>query len=135
MIDRLPFVETATQYPSIETYHALGNRGRLTEEVATFHGPVYLTEKVDGTNVRVITDSSGDYLIGERLGLLYAKGDRVANPANGVVETLRDFLDTVQLTSPSDDILPDEPKISVAKMRTAWQEYSDDTPTGNGDQP
>ncbi|MFB7858966.1 RNA ligase family protein [Rhodococcus qingshengii] len=104
MINRIPLVETATKYPSISTYHALGQHGRLTEEVTEFDGPVYITEKIDGTDVRVIVDSSGDYLIGGRENILYAKGDRVANPAQGVVEAIRSFVDVTDL-APQDGVL------------------------------
>jgi hypothetical protein len=37
MLD-LAALNTATKYPSIPTYHALGDRGGLTEDVTMFHG-------------------------------------------------------------------------------------------------
>lgn len=104
MLDRLPFVNSATKYPSIETYHVLGERGRLTNEVTKFSGHVYLTEKVDVTNARIVVDRDGDYVIGEREGLLYAKGDRVANPSLGIVEALRDFADLADLAPVTGDL-------------------------------
>lgn len=104
MLDRLPFLNSATKYPSIETYHVLGERGRLTNEVTKFYGPVYLTEKVNGSNARIVVDRDGDYIIGEREGLLYAKGDRVANPSLGIVEALRDFADLTDLAPTNGDL-------------------------------
>lgn len=87
-------LNSATKYPSILTYHALGERGMLKEELTTFDGighdeTIYLTEKVDGTNGRIVFLPGGDYFIGSREHLLYAKGDRVQNPAQNIVETLQ----------------------------------------------
>ena len=104
MLDRFPFVDSATKYPSIDTYHVLGERGRLTNEVTKFSGPVYLTEKVDGTNARIVIDRDGDYVIGEREGLLCARGDRVVNPSLGIVEALRDFADLSDLAPSNGDL-------------------------------
>ena len=48
-------LNSATKYPSIPTYHALGERGMLLDEHASFDGQSILaTEKVDGTNSRTI---------------------------------------------------------------------------------
>jgi hypothetical protein len=98
--NRLPEIDSATQYPSIFTYHALGNKGRLTDEATEFEGDVVLTEKVDGTNGRIVLFPDGDYLIGSRKELLYAKGDRVANPTLGIVSALRPLAE--QLAKPTD---------------------------------
>lgn len=46
-----------------------------------------LTEKIDGTNGRIIM-TPGDFFIGSREEILYAKGDRIENPALGIVATL-----------------------------------------------
>lgn len=83
-------LNSATKYPSIPTYHLLGERGSLTEEVIEFSGEeVILTEKVDGTNSRIILMPDGDWFIGSREELLMARGDRVYNDALGIVHTLR----------------------------------------------
>ena len=66
MID-LEALNSATKYPSIRTYHALGERGSLTEEVTGFHGDVVLSEKIDGSNSRIIRLPDGDWLIGSRV--------------------------------------------------------------------
>lgn len=95
-MDMSKFAElnTATKYPSIETYHVLGERGRLTEDLGPFQGihpneDVFLTEKVDGTNGRIVLLPGGDYFIGSRENLLYAKGDRVEAPDLSIVPTLK----------------------------------------------
>ncbi|MDH6228454.1 MULTISPECIES: RNA ligase family protein [Streptomyces] len=90
----LAALNSATKYPSIPTYHRLdpGN-GSLLEEHTPFTGDVLLTEKVDGTNGRIVLLPDGDYLIGSREELLHAKGDRVHNPALGIVDELRPLAD------------------------------------------
>ncbi len=48
-------LNSMTKYPSILTYHALGDKGLLQETVQIpFEGRVIGTEKVDGTNTRLI---------------------------------------------------------------------------------
>lgn len=85
----LAALNSATKYPSIPTYHVLGERGALTEDATPFVGDVILTEKVDGTNARIIQLPGGDWFIGSREELLAARGDRVTNPALGIVAALR----------------------------------------------
>lgn len=82
-------LNSATKYPSIPTYHELDPKnGGLLENPVVFEGGVYLTEKVDGTNSRIILLPDGDFFIGSREELLYARGDRIVNPALGIVPTL-----------------------------------------------
>jgi len=84
-------LNSMTKYPSIPTYHALDPKnGSLIEgETVAFPGPVLGTEKVDGTNARIISLSDGNFLLGSREELLYAKGDLIGNPAQGIVSALR----------------------------------------------
>lgn len=101
----LKTLNTATKYPSILTYHGLGEKGGLTEERTTFEGVtgrvVHLYEKVDGTNGRIVfipghmtgSEDRWDYFIGSRENLLYAKGDRIGDPSQGIVEALKSLAD------------------------------------------
>lgn len=84
-------INTATKYPSIPTYHALGDRGRLREERNVDFGdaPLVVTEKLDGTNTRIVLFDGGSYLVGSREELLHARGDLVHNPALGIVDAVR----------------------------------------------
>lgn len=85
----LAALNSATKYPSIPTYHQLDPEdGSLLETVMLFDGQVTLTEKVDGTNARIILLPDGDWFIGSREELLIAKGDRVFNQMLSIVETL-----------------------------------------------
>lgn len=86
----LRLLNSLTKYPSIATYHALDpSSGCLTSPATVFAGEVVATEKVDGTNSRLVLLPDGSYLIGSREELLYAKGDLIGNPALGIVEQLR----------------------------------------------
>jgi hypothetical protein len=93
---RLRALNSATRYPSIPTYHALGDRGRLTEERTTDFADlaaadVEVTEKIDGTNARVVVPPAewGAPLIGSRTELLHHLGDVIFNPAQGIVDAVR----------------------------------------------
>jgi len=89
-------LNSATKYPSIPTYHALGEKGSLLEEIVDLGGgELIVTEKVDGTNSRIILMPDGRYLIGSREELLHAQGDLIHNPALGIVETLKATADRV----------------------------------------
>jgi len=86
----LRVINSATKYPSIPTYHALDPRnGTLRDEVTAFTGDVIGTEKVDGTNSRIVQLPDGTWLLGSREELLYAEGDLIGNPSQGIVEALK----------------------------------------------
>lgn len=85
-------LNSATKYPSIPTYHEM-DRGTLSEPAIEFDGSVICTEKVDGTNGRIVLMPDGDYYIGSREELLHARGDRVINPAQGIVAALKPIAD------------------------------------------
>jgi hypothetical protein len=90
-------LNSATKYPSIATYHRLDPKnGNLLEEHTPFTGDVLLTEKVDGTNGRIVLLPDGDYFIGSREELLHARGDRVHNPALGIVDALKPLADRLR---------------------------------------
>ncbi|WP_229068278.1 RNA ligase family protein [Actinoplanes sp. DH11] len=96
----LAAVNSLTKYPSIPTYHELDPRnGSLTETVTVFAGAVHGTEKVDGTNSRVILLPDGSYLLGSREELLYARGDLIGNPALGIVDNLRPIAEELRATA------------------------------------
>lgn len=94
-------LNTATKYNSIETYHPLGNRGIPEGEpryVFGAHGQHRLfTEKIDGTNFRAIALPDGSKVIGNRNGLLTAIGDVIHNPAERIVETVREWVEKLPM--------------------------------------
>lgn len=98
LIDKygLDYINSATKYPSILTYHALGKRGGMTKELCEGKSfpsvDVELTEKVDGTNSRCIM-LGNDYIIGSREDIVFAKGDRIINSV--IVNPVRNGLETL----------------------------------------
>jgi len=87
-------LNTLTKYPSILTLHKIGDKGRLTEELTTqidSDETYYATEKIDGTNVRIITYGN-EMILGSREFLLYHSDDLFYDPAQGIVEYLYDTI-------------------------------------------
>jgi hypothetical protein len=86
-------LNSMTKYPSILTYHVLGDKGTLQEAVQIpFTGRVIGTEKVDGTNTRLIFCPDGSALVGSREDLLWERRDLIGNPAMGIVEAVKDTI-------------------------------------------
>jgi hypothetical protein len=89
-------LNSITKYPSILTYHSMGDRGKLKESLSEDKSfepddDVNVYEKVDGENSRIILlndDYEADYIIGSREELLFAKGDRIGNPYGNIAEFL-----------------------------------------------
>lgn len=69
-------INTLTKYPSILTLHSFGERGRLTENLTTDirDEEMFATEKIDGTNVRIICWGE-EFLIGSREVVLHYSND------------------------------------------------------------
>lgn len=90
-------INTLTKYPSIFTYHAL-DRGICQEELnegVDFNGTDFsITEKLDGTNARIVIYGD-DYFIGSREEILYAKGDRLIAPNDLITPQLIDIADNL----------------------------------------
>lgn len=92
--NNLRAINSATKYPSIPTYHTMGEKGILQSSSLSFGDNVYVTEKVDGTSVRIILlPNEGTYLLGSREELLYCNGDVVHNPALDIVDNLKPIAD------------------------------------------
>lgn len=85
-------LNSATKYPSILTYHAMGEKGVLSSELSGGErfgsSAILMTEKIDGTNARIIFDESGDFIIGSREDLIYACGDRIWNLKQPILKEL-----------------------------------------------
>jgi hypothetical protein len=119
----LAALNSATKYPSIPTYHALDPKnGSLLDQATAFTGDVVLTEKVDGTNGRIISLPGGDYVLGSREELLYARGDLIGNPALGIAEALRPLADGI--TPPGSGIRVYYLEVYGGKVTGASREYT-----------
>lgn len=94
--ETLARINTLTKYPSIPTYHKLDERGRLTMErtvVFAHDAEIQVTEKIDGTNVRLLVFDPSlpirRWIIGSREEFLTAQEDFIFNRAMGIVEHMR----------------------------------------------
>lgn len=83
-------INTFTKYPSILTFHKLGDKGKLTNEFTTelTNEFLYATEKVDGTNARIVCYGD-EFLIGARESILHHSDDLYFDKAQDIVEGLR----------------------------------------------
>jgi hypothetical protein len=117
-------LNSATKYPSIPTYHTLDPRsGGLLHETVPFDGDVIGTEKLDGTNSRIVSLPNRQYVIGSREELLYARGDLIRNPALGIVDALRDLADAVE-GAHADGIMVYFLEVYGGKVTAASREYT-----------
>lgn len=119
-------LNSLTKYPSIPTHHALDPKnGGLLEEPTVFEWTVIGTEKVDGTNGRVIVLPDGQWLIGSREDLLTASGDIVHNPALGIVDALREVAEKAATLGSGgfDEILVLYLEVYGSKQLPAWKHY------------
>jgi len=101
-------LDSATQYPSIPTYHELGERGRLLDHVQVpFGAEVIWTEKIDGTNVRLIVtgDTRAPVIVGSRNELLWAVGDYIMNPTMGILDAVSPYLSQIIAVGTNIDLL------------------------------
>jgi hypothetical protein len=85
-------INTFTKYPSILTLHQLGEKGRLKDTLTTpIQGEkMFATEKIDGTNVRIIC-YGGEYLIGAREFILHHSHDLYFDNAQSIVDGLKEL--------------------------------------------
>ena len=61
----------------------------MLRSIAEFTGAIEVTEKIDGTNARIILPLGSAPLIGSRTELLHYLPEVIYNPAQGIVETLK----------------------------------------------
>lgn len=124
-------INSATKYPSIPTYHRLDGDGRLLPELTfELNGPVIITEKIDGTNARIIlpprtfsAHSLTRWIIGSRTELLASYDDLIANPELSIVDTL---VPRVRLVgNDSDNWVVVYGEVYGGKETPSWKEYSD----------
>lgn len=124
-------LNSATKYPSISTYHALDPKnGNLIEDQPTLFpagSRVVATEKVDGTNVRIIVIGD-DWFVASREELLAAKGDRIWNNKLDIVSSVRETAQTVAERNPcgSNMVLTVYVELYGLRCLPAWKLY------GNG---
>jgi hypothetical protein len=117
-------LNSLTKYPSIPTYHTLDPKnGSLIEEALQFAGAVIGTEKIDGTNSRIICLPDGNYLLGSREELLYAKGDLIGNPALGIADALKPLAETL-CANTADEVVVYYLEVFGGKVTVASKQYT-----------
>ena len=87
-------LNSLTKYPSIPTYHIMGDKNRLTNDInpAPKDKQLFLTEKVDGTNVRIVVLPDGNWLIGSREEFLLIKGGNpIGTDSPNILDAIRSF--------------------------------------------
>ena len=79
-------INTLTKYPSILTLHKFGERGRLTHDLTTniTEEIMFASEKIDGTNVRIICYGD-EFLVGSRNNILHYSKDFYWDESLGIV--------------------------------------------------
>lgn len=79
-------INTLTKYPSILTLHKFGQKGRFTDQITTnISGEtMYASEKIDGTNVRIVCYGS-EFLVGSRNNILHYSNDFYWDESMGIV--------------------------------------------------
>lgn len=79
-------INTLTKYPSILTLHKFGEKGKLTNTLTTNieREKLFATEKIDGTNVRIIC-LENKFLIGSRKCILHYSDDCYWDESMGIV--------------------------------------------------
>lgn len=88
---RLSELNSMTKYPSIPTFHEIGDKGRLNNSyIEAPDTELVYTEKVDGTNARIVIVPDDATIIGSREDFLHGLGDLIFNPAQNIVETIRE---------------------------------------------
>ena len=85
-------INTLTKYPSILTLHQLGERNILKDELTTsIEGEqLFATEKIDGTNVRIICYGD-EYLIGSRDFILHHCSDLYFDTNTEIVSSIKNL--------------------------------------------
>lgn len=86
-------LNSLTKYPAIPTFHEIDDKTGMLDgsKPVDFGGQlVSVTEKIDGTNARIIVFPDGRFVIGSRENLLACSRDWILNPELGIVKELWD---------------------------------------------
>ncbi len=126
-------LNSATKYPSIATYHDLDKtNGNLLESGNPFaghDGAVHISEKLDGTNARIICVGD-DWFIGSREELLTAAGDRIPNPKLGIVDALDAIAESFTIRPSDAEVIVFYVEVYGNRKLPAWKNYGDGSVSG-----
>lgn len=120
-------LNSMTKYPPILTYHTMGDRGVLGDDLLVSFGPnedVIVTEKIHGVNGRIVILPDGDWVIGSREELLTARGDRIPNPMLRIVEAMAPLAEEMLTTLHNPDaIVVLFGEVYGGGTSDAWKQY------------
>lgn len=98
--NNLKELNSLTKYPSILTYHKQKGKGKLIEQLSyttedlNLEEDLEFTEKVDGTNIRIII--LGDkFLIGTREDIIYAIDTQLETDSYGIINTMKPIAEKI----------------------------------------
>lgn len=118
-------LNSMTKFPPIATHHELDPKnGGLLERPVVYPGEVVATEKIDGTNGRLIMTPDGNYVIGSREELLYARGDLIGNPALGIAAALKPIGERLAARAPDGAIRVYYMEVFGGKITGASKQYT-----------
>lgn len=132
-------LNSMTKYPSILTYHKTAPRGGLLPELTEGENRadhvLFVTEKVDGANSRIVffTNEDGrikDFFIGSRENMLYVSGDRCFNEDGHIVENILTVAEEIITHAALDDVqLPPESIVTFyfehfGGHNNGWKQYT-----------
>ena len=123
-------LNSLTKYPSIPTLHEMGERGRLGPLAVHFpeDEPVFVSEKIDGANARVVVLPGGHWLIGSREEFLAHETDLLWSPAERIVEALRPRVTALAANSGAEGLVVWYGEVYGAKVGAGAKNYTG----GNG---
>lgn len=121
-----------TKYPSILTYHVMGDRGCLHPVLSEMEyfpktdDDLYVSEKIDGENTRIII-LNDDYILGKREDWLYAKGDRaIPTKMQPIISYLRKIAEKIIESGvlEKDTLYCIYGELHGYKIQKAWKHYT-----------
>lgn len=122
----LDCLNSMTKYPSIGTYHGMDPANGMLQEdqVTEFVGTVVVTEKIDGTNARIILLPDRSWIIGSREELLTASGDLILNPQLGIVAAVKETAERLAESFTGDTVTVLYGEVYGGGIGQAWKQYS-----------
>lgn len=119
-------LNSLTKYPSIPTWHALDGKGVLTDKATALDAgsTLYLTEKVDGTNGRIVRLGQS-WWIGSRDNLIASSDGSVSAIKNPLEQAIVDALRPIaEKLAPTDFVVVWFFEVFGANIGDASREYA-----------
>ncbi len=82
------------------------------------------TDKIDGTNARIVRLPDGEYIIGSRTEFLFGRGALIGNPALGIVDCVRDVAERLVSAEHPESITVYFGEVFGGKVTQASKQYT-----------